>query len=254
MSEQTSSGAQTILISGGSRGLGMTIVERLLADGHTVATFSRRSTDFCERMSQEHADRFLFLEGDMSEDASLSKIFRESSERLGRFDALINNAGVAFDGVLAMFPVSSIEQMMRINLTGALVLTRLFVRQLIGASPTERDRGGSIINISSIIAQRGCNGLSAYAATKSGMLGMTLGLARELGDRNVRVNAICPGYLETEMTHGLDDSQREQIIRRTPLGRLGKPEDVVGAVRFLLSDDAAFITGQALTIDGGITC
>jgi 3-oxoacyl-[acyl-carrier protein] reductase len=113
--------------------------------------------------------------------------------------------------------------------------------------------GGSIVNISSIIGLRGYSGLSAYAATKGGMDAMTRALARELGERRIRVNSVAPGYLETEMTHGLDDRQREQIVRRTPLGRLGNPQDVVGPVSFLLSDRAEFITGQVITVDGGIT-
>ncbi len=245
---------RTVLLSGGSRGLGMVVAQRLLEDGHSIATFSRTRTPFCDEMESAHGGRFLFVEGDMSDNASLSAVMKASSERFGRLDVLVNNAGVAFDGVLAMFPVARIEKMMQINLTGALVLTRLFVRHLIGGSPEDKDKGGSIINISSIIALRGYNGLASYAATKAGMLGMTKGLARELGDRGIRVNAICPGYLETEMTHGLDGGQRDQIVRRTPLGRLGTPEDVVGTVRFLISDEAAFITGQEITVDGGVTC
>ena len=113
--------------------------------------------------------------------------------------------------------------------------------------------GGSIVNISSIVGLRGYSGLSAYAATKGGIDAMTRALARELGERQIRVNSIAPGYLETEMTHGLDERQKDQIVRRTPLGRLGRPEDVAGVVRFLLSDQARFITGQTLVVDGGIT-
>jgi 3-oxoacyl-[acyl-carrier protein] reductase len=112
---------------------------------------------------------------------------------------------------------------------------------------------GSIVNISSIIGLRGYSGLAAYAATKGGLDAMTRALARELGERRIRVNSVAPGYLETEMTHGLDQAHRQQIVRRTPLGRLGEPRDVVGPVLFLLSDAAEFVTGQVLVVDGGIT-
>jgi 3-oxoacyl-[acyl-carrier protein] reductase len=244
----------TVLISGGSRGLGASIVRSLLADGHSVSTFSRKRTDLCGEFEQSHPERFLFVEGDMADKASLRAVVKGTTERFGRIDALVNNAGVADDGVLAMFPESRIDRLMAINLTGSLALTRLFVRHFIGGTPEEQSRGAAIVNISSIVGIRGYRGLSAYAATKSGMLGMTYALARELGDRGIRVNAICPGYLETEMTHGLDDMQRRQIINRTPLGRLGQPEDVSGVVRFLLSRDSAFMTGQSIVVDGGITC
>jgi 3-oxoacyl-[acyl-carrier protein] reductase len=129
-----------------------------------------------------------------------------------------------------------------------ILLTKLVVRRmLVGTSR------GVILNISSIIGVRGYSGLSVYASTKAGMDGMTRALARELGPRRIRVNSIAPGYLETEMTRGLDQRQREQIVRRTPLGRLGVPDDIVGPVLFLFSDAASFITGQIIVVDGGIT-
>ena len=243
-----------VLVSGGSRGLGASITRSLLEDGHAVATFSRKRTGLCDELEQTFGQRFLFAEGDMADKASLRSVVKASVERFGRLDALVNNAGVADDGVLAMFPENRIDRLMSINLTGALALTRLFVRHFIGGTPEEQSRGAAIVNISSIVGIRGYRGLSAYAATKSGMLGMTYALARELGDRGVRVNAICPGYLETEMTHGLDDVQRRQIVNRTPLGRLGTPDDVAGVVRFLLSRDSSFMTGQSIVVDGGITC
>ena len=143
---------------------------------------------------------------------------------------------------------ADVERVIMINLTGTLLLTRLAVRLMLVRSR------GNVISISSIIGLRGYAGLAAYSATKAGLDGMTRGLARELGPRNIRVNSIAPGYLETDMSHGLDMAQRDQIVRRTPLGRLGVPSDVVGAVHFLLSPDSAFITGQVLVIDGGITC
>lgn len=241
-------GGGVALISGGSRGLGLAMVKSLLDQGYRVATFSRRPGEAIERLKEKYSERFSFFEGDMSDQASLGLLVKRVEKECGPIDVLINNAGIATDGVLATMQPDQIEQVIAVNLTGTLLLTRLVVRQMVVRSR------GSIINISSIIGLRGYAGLAAYSATKAGLDGMTRGLARELGPRNIRVNSIAPGYLETEMTHGLGENQRSQIVRRTPLGRLGTPDDVVGSVHFLLSPAAGFITGQILTIDGGITC
>jgi 3-oxoacyl-[acyl-carrier protein] reductase len=237
-----------VLVSGGSRGLGLAIVGDLLTQGRRVATFSRTPGDALDRLSRQHGERLVFRSGDMTNPGSLEQVVKDLERHTGPIECLVNNAGIAIDGVLATMLPQQISQLMAVNLTGPLLLTRLVARQMIVRSR------GSIINISSIIGLRGYSGLAAYSATKAGLDGMTRGLARELGPRNIRVNSIAPGYLETEMTHGLEEAQRSQIVRRTPLGRLGTPDDVVGAVRFLLSPEAAFITGQVLVIDGGITC
>ena len=236
-----------VIVSGGSRGLGAGIVRRLLDEGHRVAAFSRSQTDFTQGLSRDKdlAGRWHFETVDAADGAALLGFVRSVHARLGRIDALVNNAGVARDGVLALADEADMDLMLAVNVKAALVLAKECSRLMI------EQGSGNIINIASIVAERGFSGLSVYAATKAALLGMTRSLARELGPKNIRVNAIAPGYLATEMSQGMTPRQQEQIIRRTPLSRLGSVDDVVPWVSFLLSDESRFVTGQVITIDGG---
>ncbi len=236
-----------IVISGGSRGLGETLVKGLLQAGYCVSTFSRTATAFTDQLSGEK--NFFYATADVSDETSIAAFLKCAEQKFGLPYGLINCAGVAADGVLATLSDDAIKKVLDVNLKGPIVLTKLVARKMLLGKG-----GGAILNISSIVGLRGYNGLAVYSATKGGLDAMTRALARELGRRNIRVNSIAPGYLETEMTHGLDAEQRNQIVRRTPLGRLGRPEDVVGATLFLLSPAAEFITGHVLIVDGGITC
>ena len=238
----------TILLSGGSRGLGLTLVSALLEDGHRVATFSRERTGNIDEFEKKYIDRFFFQCGDMATPSDLEVVVRSTEKKLGPIEVLINNAGLARDGVLPTMHPKDIETVVSVNLLGTLNLTRLVSRSMVVR------QHGRIITISSIVGSRGYRGLAAYAATKAGLDGMTRALARELGAKNIRVNSIAPGFLETEMSKSLGDENLNQIVRRTPLGRLGTPDDVVGCLRFLISPASDFITGQTLIIDGGITC
>jgi 3-oxoacyl-[acyl-carrier protein] reductase len=235
-----------ILVSGGSRGLGQTIVEELLKAGYRVSAMSRHPSEFTRALAGEPL--FHFHEGDVACSGSIVSFVTEARRRFGLPYGLVNCAGVAVDGVLATMSDAQIDRMLSINLAGALRLTRQVVRVMLLSR-----EGGAIINVSSIMGLRGYSGLAVYAATKGGLDAFTRALARELGGRGIRVNSVAPGYLETEMTHGLDEKQRTQIVRRTPLGRLATPRDVIGAVMFLLSDASSFITGQVLVVDGGVS-
>lgn len=170
----------------------------------------------------------------------------ELTRRHGAFWGLVNNAGIGLDGVLATMHRSDIERMMAVNLTAPIILAKYLSRGMLSA------RGGRIVNISSIIASTGFNGLATYAATKAGLEGFTRSLSRELGRRGITVNCVAPGYMETEMTEGLDVHKIEAIRRRAPLG-LPLPEDAAGAVAYLLGPEAARVTGTVMTVDGGST-
>jgi 3-oxoacyl-[acyl-carrier protein] reductase len=235
-----------VVISGGSRGLGRALVLGLLEAGYHVSTFARHRTEFIDQQSDN--PNLFFKPADVCDPSSLVQFLKSGQERFGALHGLVNCAGVATVGVLALLPDERIEQAIATNLRGTLSLTRLAVRQM-----RLSDCGGSIVNISSVVGLRGYRGMAVYGATKGGVDAMTRALARELGAWKIRVNSVAPGYLRTEMSAGLEEGQLAKILRRTPIGRLGVPEDIVGPVKFLLSDDSAFVTGQVLVVDGGIT-
>lgn len=249
----TAAARRHVLISGGSRGLGLALVEALLADGYAVSTCSRApSAALTERLADPALAVRLFWQACDLADADACAAFvaaAVAAHPTATPYGLINNAGIARDGILATFPTIETEGLLAVNLLAPLHLSRAFLRVLL-----ERQGPGRLINISSIIGQRGYTGLAAYSAAKAGLDGLTRALAREVGRRGITVNGVAPGYLETEMSQSLAGAQRAQIIRRTPVGRLGTPADVVPVVRFLLSDDAAFVSGQTLVVDGGLTC
>lgn len=244
MSEQK----RTVLVSGGSRGLGAGIVQQFLEDGHKVATFSRNSTSQVEQWEKDYPDSFYFASLSLTDDEGCRSFVTDVEEKFGAVEVLVNNAGMANTALVALESNEAIDRLVDLNLKGTFYLTRRVVRSMLSL------RWGRIINISSIVGLSGYRGLSVYSATKAGLDGFTRSLARELGARNITVNSVAPGYLTTEMTEELDSRQTRQIVGRTPLGRLGNPEDVAKVIAFISSDDAAFITGQVIVVDGGITC
>lgn len=239
----------TSIVSGGSRGLGLAIVERLLDRGDCVATFSRSGSNRLDDLSAMHPGRLHAERLDAADPVAIKRFCDRVIGEFGRIDHCVANAAVAQEGVLATVRDDEIEAMLGINLRGAIVMVRESVRQML-VQP-DGGSGCSIVVVSSIVAARGSPGLSVYAATKAGLEGFARSLAREVGRRGIRVNAIAPGFLETELSAALSADHRARIVSRTPLGRLGSTVDIVGAVNFLTGPRAAFITGQTLAIDGG---
>lgn len=244
---------RVVVVTGGSRGLGLAIVRGLLAHGYAVATCARRITPEIESLQKGPVKNgALYWHSCAIGDEREEKVFFDAAiEWAGkdRIYGLVNNAGIAGEGILATFPNVDSSRIIGVNLLGAIRMARLALQALLKNSGS-----GRIINISSIIGGRGYTGLAVYSASKAGMDGLTRSLAREVGRRNITVNSIAPGYLETSMSKSLSSDQRSQILRRTPLNRLGQVSDILPAVRFLLSDDASFITGHTLVVDGGISC
>lgn len=247
MSEDAS---KWLLLSGVSRGLGLALARDLLARGYGVAGCSTSFNDDLKALQDVHGDKFAWMSVDMGDTAAIDAFVAEAVKHFDgqRLWGIVNNAGMSVEGILSTLPVTDIERVLQVNLTGAICLARAGLRQMMKAR-----KSGRIINISSITGSRGYTGLTAYAASKAGMDGFTRALSREVGRLGVTVNSVAPGYMKTALSEGLDDKQLDQIVRRTPLGRLCELADIVHLVKFLLSDDAGFITGQTLVVDGGLT-
>ena len=237
------------LVSGGSRGLGAELVSGFLDRGYGVATLSRTKTAFIAKMLRgPERRRFHWSAVDGRDHEALRAFVKEVGERLGRIDVLVNNAGIATEGILPTMRPRDIVEAVDVNLTAALVLAQACSRLML------RQGSGCIVNISSVHAIRGHSGVAVYSATKAALDGLTRSLARELGPRKIRVNSVAPGYFDSDMTNDMAEEQKQRIARRTPLGRLARIDEVSNAIHFLTSDEASFITGHTLVVDGGITC
>jgi 3-oxoacyl-[acyl-carrier protein] reductase len=240
---------RSIVVTGGSRGLGACLVGSFLELGDRVATCSRSRTSAVDAWASDarYQTRFHHEAFNLADRAACHEFVERVLERFGGVDVLVNNAGLAREGVLGLVQEDDIDEVVDLNLKSTIYVTKLVVRRML------MQGSGRIINISSVVGLAGYRGLSVYGATKAGLDGFTRAMARELGSRGITVNSVAPGYLRTEMSHGLDEQQLRQITRRTPAGRLGDPEDVASAVQFLASRQADFITGHVLVVDGGLT-
>jgi 3-oxoacyl-[acyl-carrier protein] reductase len=231
---------KTALVTGASRGIGRAIASELARAGASVVLGYRRGADEATALAEEIGGRAVQADVSTSDDA------KRLVEDAGDVDILVNNAGLTRDGVLARMSDEDWRAVIETNLSSVFYTCRAVTRGMM------KRRSGSIVNISSIVGVHGNWGQTNYAASKSGIIGFTKSLAQELGSRGVRANVVAPGYVQTQLTDVIPDEAREKMLGLTPLGRLGEPKDVAGAVRFLCSDEAAFITGAVLLVDGGL--
>jgi 3-oxoacyl-[acyl-carrier protein] reductase len=242
---------RNVLVTGGNRGLGLGIARRLATEGYRVIAVARRETDQLTSAMQEAENHtpgaFHFVPFDLAKTEDIAVMVKTLRKDFGPIYGLVNNAGMSFDGALALMPNSQIEQLVRLNAISPMVLTKYVVRSMMA------DGGGRIVNIASIVASTGYSGLSVYGATKASLIGFTRSLAREVGRMGVNVNAVAPGFIDTDMTQGLAGEQKQQIIRRSALRHLAEIDDVANAVEFLLGCKSKNITGTVITVDAGAT-
>jgi 3-oxoacyl-[acyl-carrier protein] reductase len=242
---------RNVVVTGGSRGLGLGIVRRLAAEGYRAVAIARQMNDqlasTMERAEQSHPGSLHFMPFDLGDIQHIPDLVKKIHKDFGPIYGLVNNAALGLDGSLAMMHNSQIERLIRVNTLSPIVLTKYVVRHMMA------DGGGRVVNVASILGFTGYSGLSVYGATKASMIGFTRSLAREVGRLGVNVNAIAPGFLETDMTRGLADERRKEIARRSALRRFPEVEDVADAIEFLLGAKAKNITGTVLTVDAGTT-
>jgi len=246
---------RNVIVTGGSRGLGLGIARRLVESGYCAIAIARKESPELASAQQDGQaglkspcqGSLHFVPFDLADTDGIPELVKKLRQDFGPIYGLVNNAGIGIDGVLALTSIQQIEQVVRLNTISPIVLTKCVVRAMMA------DGGGRIVNMSSITAFTGYSGLSVYAATKASLVGFTRSLAREVGRIGVNVNAVAPGFVDTDMTQGLTAEQRQQIERRSALNRLASVDDVANAVEFFLGEGSKSITGTVLTVDAGNT-
>jgi 3-oxoacyl-[acyl-carrier protein] reductase len=244
-------GMDNVVVTGASRGIGLAIAGRLALDGFHVVAIARHDTHALSaaaaKLAESGPGALTFCPQDLSDLARIPAFVRDLRKRFGPIHGLVNNAGLGVEGILATMPDADIEALIRVNTLSPILLSKYVVRGMMAQGR------GRVVNISSIVASTGFNALSVYAATKASLIGFTKSLAREVGRVGITVNAIAPGFVDTEMTHGLEPGDRERIIRRSALRRFAAPEDIAAMTALLMGEDGRNITGAVMTVDAGST-
>lgn len=240
---------QTAIVTGGSRGIGRAVAVRLAKDGMNLVINYRGNSaaaEETERLCRELGAEVLLVQGDVSRVEDCEKLATQAKEAFGRVDVLVNNAGITRDGLLARMTEEDFRAVLDVNLVGPWNMMKAVNRIMM------KQRYGRIVNLSSVTGLMGNMGQTNYAAAKAGILGMTKSYAREVASRGITVNAVAPGFIDTDMTEAMPEGAKDKIITGIPMGRTGKPEDVAEAVAFLASEQAGYITGEVLRVDGGM--
>jgi 3-oxoacyl-[acyl-carrier protein] reductase len=237
------------LVTGGSRGIGRAIAHRLATQGADVA-FSYRGNETAAKDAAAEIEALgrtaVAIQGDVSDPDSAEAVVKAALDAFGKIDILVNNAGITRDDLIMRMSIDAFREVLETNLFGAFYMTKAVTRPMLKA------KGGRIVNITSVSGQAGQMGQANYSSAKAGLIGLTKATARELASRSITCNAVAPGFVLTELTSSLPEALQAQLIERTPLGRFGTTEEIASAVAFLASDEASYITGQVLAVDGGL--
>lgn len=242
--------SRVALVTGGSRGIGRAIALHLAGDGHRVAVNYSSNPDAAQSVVQEIVARggeAVAVGADVSDEEAVGRLIREVGDALGPVDVLVNNAGVTRDGLLARMSSDDWDRVIEVNLRSAFLCSKAVMRGML------KNRWGRIISIGSVSGLAGNPGQANYAASKAAVIGFTKSIAKEVGGRGITVNVVAPGFIETDMTAELGEAALEAAISATAVGRLGRPEDVAAAVAYLAGENAGFVTGQVIVVDGGLT-